>query len=224
MKNQLLLTICMLLLPILCAAQEVNERYYKDASLKKEVSKEKANFVRAVTQHEEGSETTSVKNIGKNEIIRSQTYQGTEPVGVWVIQYIGGPRPIDYDFKLNYSEEQCSDSSGLILDDYFADNKSIGYVAPKISTGEQSFMQFLSKTVVYPAGALKEHIQGTVKVNFTITQDGSIEDIHVLEGKHILLDKEAMRVIRKLKLAGPPLLNGHAQEVCVSMPIRFAVR
>lgn len=213
-----------LLIPVLCSAQESSERFYKDASLKKEVPKEKATYASTVTQHADGSVTSSVKHIGKNQVIRSQTYQGAEPVGTWVIQYIGGPRSIDYAFDLNYSENQCSNNNALILDDYFADNKSIGYIAPKISTGEQSFMQFLVKTVVYPAGAVKEHIQGTVKVNFTITQDGSIEDIYVLEGKHILLDKEAVRVIRKLQLASPPLLNGQTQSVCVSMPVRFAVR
>ncbi len=224
MNKHLFLTFCILIIPILCSAQEVNERFYKDASLRKETLEAKANFVKTVTQHEDGSVTTSVKNIRKNEIIRSQTYQGTEPVGTWVIQYMSGPRSIDYAFQLSYSDEKCPDNKGLVLDDYFADNASIGYKAPRIASGEQTFMQFLGKNMVYPDGAVREHIQGRVMVNFTITQTGSIENIYVLEGKHLLLDKEAMRVIRKLKLATPPTLNGEAQELCVSVPLRFAVR
>ncbi|MBC5993297.1 energy transducer TonB [Pontibacter cellulosilyticus] len=220
MMKHILLFI-LLVIPAASMAQETSERYFKDQSLRKETPKEKAAYAKIETRHADGSVTNAVKNLRKDEIIRSQTYRGAEPVGVWIIQYGSGPKPIDYNFTLEYSGDQCIGAQKLIISDYFADNDSIGYKAPKIATGEKSFNYFLGTNIVYPAGALREGIQGTVLVNFTITKDGKIEDITVQQGKHLLLDKEAVRVIRKLKLASPPTLSGKAQDFCVTAPVGF---
>lgn len=222
MMKHILLFI-LLVIPAVSIAQETSERYFKDQSLRKETSKEKAAYAKIETRHTDGSVTTSVKNLRKGETIRSQTYRGAEPVGVWIIQYGSGPKPIDYNFTLEYSGDQCSGAQELPISDYFADNDSIGYKAPKIATGEKSFNYFLGSNIVYPAGALREGIQGTVLVSFTITKDGNVEDIYVQKGTHLLLDKEAVRVIRKLKLAAPPTLNGKAQDFCVTVPVKFRV-
>jgi TonB family protein len=63
--------------------------------------------------------------------------------------------------------------------------------------------------------------QGTVNLAFTITTEATIQDIIVTQGVDISLDKEAVRVIRALKLSNPALLNGKPQEVCITLPVRF---
>lgn len=152
--------------------------------------------------------TTSVKGILKDEVISSQTYKGAEPTGLWVYMSGSGPKTLDYSFTLNYSEVKCSEGNGIKTRDYFTDNDSIRYNAPKLSTGEKTFSQFLVQNIFYPPAARSNKIYGTVNLVFTITKDGNSENIYVQKGSHILLDKEAVRVIRKMKLSTPPTVNG----------------
>ncbi|QNF34731.1 energy transducer TonB [Adhaeribacter swui] len=134
-----------------------------------------------------------------------------------------GPKQLAYSFPFKYSDQKC-DSFNLNITDYFINNEAIGYKAPQISTGEKTFNQFIAKNIVYPGDAVRENIQGTVKLVFTITKDGNIENIYVQEGRHILLDKEAVRVVRKLKLLTPPIIKGQNQDLCVSMPVSFRLQ
>ena len=62
-----------------------------------------------------------------------------------------------------------------------------------------------------------------VFLKFTITSAGLIENIAILKGAHITLDKEAVRIIKLLKFVTPPSLKGKNQSVCVMMPIMFMI-
>lgn len=217
------LTFIFLTLAVICQAQVERTRYFKDGYLRKETRKEKAKYAEIVIENPDSSVTTSVKDLLKNEVTGSHTYKGAEPVGIWIYMYSSGPMYLDYSFPLRYSNATCPESSGVKINDYFIDDDAIGYKAPVLSTGESMFMKFLAKNTVYPRDALWEGIQGKVQVIFTITKDGKIENVYVQKGANILLDKEAVRVIRKIKLSSPPTLKGQSQEVCVSVPLAFKI-
>jgi TonB family protein len=219
-----ILTIILLTISVICNAQTTSTEYFSDQYLRKAASQEKAKYSETVTQNPDGSLTRSVKNIKKEEVISSETYKNNEQVGTWIYLSGSGPKSLDYSFPLIYSGEKCNESgAGVKIKNHFVDDNSIGYRAPTISTGEKTAYQFVGKNIIYPSRALRDNIQGIVDLVFTITKDGVIENIYVQRGINTLLDKEAVRVVKKMKFSTPPTLNGQGQDVCVSMPISFKV-
>lgn len=71
----------------------------------------------------------------------------------------------------------------------------------------------------YPAGAKLAHIQGTVRLEAVIGQDGSVEKLEVLSG-HPLLIKPALDAVRNWRYK-PLLLNGNPVEVVTEIDVSF---
>ena len=122
---------------------------------------------------------------------------------------------------LVYTENEC-DKNNLLpkLNNYFVDVDSLRYKAPMVSEKE-TFHLFLAKNLIYPAPAKENNIQGRVKAKFTIGKDGSVSNISIIDGVNVVLDKEFVRILRKLKFATPPKINGQPVELCVTAPCVF---
>lgn len=208
---------------MVCNAQTSETKYYKTSSHgEEEVSQDKAKYSQTITQNEDGSITKTRTNLKKNIVESSETLKGEEPFGIWIYLRGNGPAEMDYNFELVYSQDKCPKENVVPnMNDYFVDNPGQGYVAPKISTGEESLPQFVGRNMVYPAKARRGGIQGAVWVTFTITKQGNTENVYVTKGVHLVLDKEAVRVIRKLKFSKPPMVNGQPAYVCITMPLKF---
>ena len=67
------------------------------------------------------------------------------------------------------------------------------------------------------------HIQGTVIVGFVIKEDGSVSDAKIKKGVSIGLDKEAKRIVKKLKF-NPGIQDGKAVRVSYEVPIEFILK
>ena len=67
----------------------------------------------------------------------------------------------------------------------------------------------------------KEKIEGRVIVEFKIKKDGSIEDIKVLKGVREDLDKEAVRIIKKMPKWTPGRREGKIVEIHITLPVIF---
>jgi TonB family protein len=209
---------------VLIAQSTTETKYFNDKYSSKEVPKEKAKYSKTIKTNVDSSITTEIKQIKTNEIIRSRTFKGKEPFGIWICDNFSSKQELDYNFKLIYADPFCQDSaSNDIVNDFFVDNDSIGYKAPKISTGETSIYLAVSKIVVYPQDAVENGISGTVYLNFNITKDGKIENIAVTKGKNILLDKETVRVFRTLQFSSPAYLHGKPISICVRFPFKYTL-
>jgi TonB family protein len=220
--NKTITTILILALATICNGQTSQTKYFNSEWLGKEVSQEKAKFSQTIIQNADGTITTEVKEIKKNEIVSSETYKGNEPFGIWKFRYDKDYKTIDYNFPLIYSTEKCNDSLPIFTSDYFEDNDSLVYKAPKISTGELTIYQFIGKNIIFPSRAKDEGIQGTVYIQLTLTKEGTFENIVVKRGTNILLDKEAVRVLRQLKFSSPPTIKGQPYNFnCLTLPIKF---
>lgn len=212
-------TLCMLMFVAIGYAQVISTKYYQNEWSTKEVAPEKAKFVETISKDKTGAVTTELRNVKKNKIVQSETYKDEEPYGTWIYQRGSKTDVLDYSFSLNYDELLCTDSIPGI-NNYFENNDTLKYRAPTLEGGEHIF-QFIAKAIVYPTFAKENVIEGKVVLRFIITADGAVEQAVIVKGNHIVLDKEAARVIRMLKFANPPMLNGQQKKVCVTFPITF---
>jgi TonB family protein len=94
-------------------------------------------------------------------------------------------------------------------------------IMPMYPGGVVGVTSVISNNLVYPLKARYMGIEGDVHVAFIIAEDGSIEDIHVIQSVSEELDEEAVRVVKKLKRFHPGFVANQPVEVEMWLPIRF---
>ena len=95
---------------------------------------------------------------------------------------------------------------------------------PEFPGGIKAWQKYLSDHLRYPQLARSEEIQGTVYVNFVVSKDGSISNITVVKGLGGGCSEEAARVLAAAPRWKAGKQNGHAVNVKMTLPIRFALR
>ncbi len=134
------------------AAQTGNTKYYKNAYAGEEVPREKAKYAQTITDNPDGSISKEWKNLKKNQVESRAILKGDEPVGIWVYMTLKGPEEMDYDFTLEYTDQECP--KDIAIKNFFADEPGISYEAPKLATG------MLFASALLPAGALADEPEG----------------------------------------------------------------
>lgn len=204
-----------------CLAQ-TETKYYSSQSMDKEVPQAKAKFSMTISKQADGVITTELKDLKKN--ITLEAFRGEEPIGVWTYRRAIGTAELNYNFELKYSDEDCKNGGELEkIKKFFEDDASVGYKCPKVSADNDpsAFSKLIARALVYPVKARRYGIQGAVQMSFTITKEGNVENVVVTKGVDIVLDKEAVRVMREIKFSTPPTLNGQPVSICVKMPLTF---
>ncbi|MEO0526107.1 MAG: energy transducer TonB [Bacteroidota bacterium] len=74
----------------------------------------------------------------------------------------------------------------------------------------------------YPSQAVSQGISGKVYTIFSISQTGKVENIRV-RGPHLLLEREALRILKFLPDMIPGKRNGDPVKVPYSIPITFTL-
>ncbi|MDX5395698.1 MAG: energy transducer TonB [Hymenobacteraceae bacterium] len=92
---------------------------------------------------------------------------------------------------------------------------------PQFPGGSEALLKYLQENIVYPEVGVKNNIQGTNYIQFTVTREGSITDIVVLKSLALELDNEAVRVIKQMPTWIPGKQNGRAVPVRYTIPVRF---
>lgn len=87
--------------------------------------------------------------------------------------------------------------------------------------GARAMMNYLSCNVNYPQAAADNGIQGRVIVKFVVEKDGSIGNVTVVKGVDRDLDKEAIRVVKKMPKWQPGKINGVPVRSFFNLPITF---
>jgi periplasmic protein TonB len=89
---------------------------------------------------------------------------------------------------------------------------------------ESSVIQYVSKTVKYPAIAKDAGIQGTVYVYYEIDKSGAVTNVEVLRGVHPSLDKAAEMVVKNMPKHSPGEQRGKPVRVRYTIPVRFTIK
>lgn len=80
----------------------------------------------------------------------------------------------------------------------------------------------INEILIYPDSLLKENTGGSVTSQFTITTDGEIRDIKLLQKAHPLLNKEAIRILQSLPRIRPAVKDGRLIPYKYELSIKFS--
>ncbi len=92
---------------------------------------------------------------------------------------------------------------------------------PEFPGGMNALMQYLLRSIRYPAICQQQGIQGRVVVQFVVDADGSITDIQVVKRVNPHLDKEAVRVVSAMPKWIPGMQNGENVRTKFTLPVSF---
>lgn len=149
-----------------------------------------------------------------------------KPIMLYIADHNTGTIYLEYapDNDLSNREPKTDDESSPNPD--VSDTKIYTAVESpaEFPGGNAGLMDFLSKSIKYPAVAAENGVQGRVAVRFVITDDGSIRDILILKSVSPELDKEAIRVIKSMPKWKPATTNGHRVNSYYTMPVTFKLK
>lgn len=94
-------------------------------------------------------------------------------------------------------------------------------VMPAYKGGMEGMIKTLKKNMRYPASARRMGKEGTVYVEFVVSDEGEVKDVKILRGFDLDCDKEAVRLVEKLTEWTPGLQNKMAVNVKMVLPIKF---
>lgn len=90
--------------------------------------------------------------------------------------------------------------------------------------GQAALMKWLSNNIRYPEAAAQNDIQGRVVVKFVVEKDGSIGKAEIVRGVDKDLDREALRVVKKMPKWQPGKNNGVAVRSYFNLPVTFKLQ
>lgn len=91
--------------------------------------------------------------------------------------------------------------------------------------GDAALLAWINSNIQYPPMAVEDDAQGRVMVSFVVEKDGSITAVKVERGRHPELDKEALRVVRKIpKKFTPAKQNGKNVRYKFNLPVTFKLQ
>jgi TonB family protein len=95
---------------------------------------------------------------------------------------------------------------------------------PEFPGGGDALNIWLSENIIYNAMAQRQGIEGTVEVQFNVSETGKISDIKIIKSVHKLLDMEAIRLIKSMPDWVPGSTKGMPSGDVFTMPIHFILR
>lgn len=87
--------------------------------------------------------------------------------------------------------------------------------------GTAAIYRHLASVLRYPALAMENGQQGTVKVRFTVNTDGSLSDLTVVQSVTPEIDREALRCVKTLRGFTSGKIGGKPVKSSFVLPIKF---
>lgn len=103
---------------------------------------------------------------------------------------------------------------------------SIYYIADKMPVfpgGENQIFKFIYKNLNYPKKALADKTEGKVVVEFVVNKKGKVEQVEVVKSVSEELDKEAIKIIKKMPKWTPAMQDSQLVAVRQTLPIKFQI-
>lgn len=95
---------------------------------------------------------------------------------------------------------------------------------PRFPGGDSAMYRYLQTQTVYPARAIEKGWEGTVRVRFLISRDGTVGRAKVTQSVYPVLDEEARRVISEMPVWVPGRSHNLPVELYFMLPVRFVLQ
>ena len=92
---------------------------------------------------------------------------------------------------------------------------------PSFPGGKEALKAYLAENVRYPKELEGTCVQGRVIITFIVEADGSLSHAKVIKSVHPALDKEALRVVKKMPKWIPGQQDYHKVRVRYIIPVTF---
>ncbi len=101
--------------------------------------------------------------------------------------------------------------------------RNVDYI-PSFPGGYKGLQKYFDDNLEYPVDAQDQGVEGTVRIGFTVDENGKLMN-PVVEGNNegYGLDEEALRVIRKMPTWVPGKINGKPVKTKFTLPVKFVL-
>ncbi|MBY5956904.1 TonB family protein [Membranicola marinus] len=102
-----------------------------------------------------------------------------------------------------------------------------GPLSKKVQCAEKKFLEYLYENIGYPAIARKNNIQGQVIATFTITKDGTVDEVHIIRDLGARLGDEVERLLVNMNSQGkwtPAIKDGKPVDFEMTLPVSFQLK
>ena len=122
-----------------------------------------------------------------------------------------------FNIPVKFALQQVEKQQGIDVETLF----SIDEKEAEFPGGTAALLKWIQNNTVYPAVAIENKIQGTVRCQFVVEKDGSITNVQVVKGINLYLDREAIRVLNLLPKFKPGEQRNQTVRSTVNVPIFF---
>ena len=96
---------------------------------------------------------------------------------------------------------------------------------PEFPGGMPALIEYMQKEMRYPKKCREAGVEGRSLITFVVKKNGKVKNFEVARSSgDKLLDKEAMRVIKKMPKWKPGMHDGKKVNVLFTLPITFKLR
>ena len=93
--------------------------------------------------------------------------------------------------------------------------------SPRFPGGDKALSDFIKRNMRYPKSAKGTEIEGRVHVGFYVETDGSLTNLSIEKSTDSRLNKEALRIVKKMPKWEPGQLGGIVARMKCVLPITF---
>lgn len=98
------------------------------------------------------------------------------------------------------------------------------FFPPRFPGGDSTLQDYLRRNIRYPNLAREQEIEGTVRLEFFINEQGLPEDIRVIRGIGGGCSQEAIRVVKNMPSWTPGTYKGRKIRMLYALPLGFQLR
>lgn len=92
---------------------------------------------------------------------------------------------------------------------------------PSYPGGDEARSKYIIQNLKYPDAAIKDDLEGTVYVQFTVQTDGKVTNVHILKGISPELDEASLNLIKGMPDWIPAKAGGKEVPFVYTMPLKF---
>lgn len=206
----------------------VTKLYFKGFFERIKTQPKSAEFVEVVNTLPDSSIHAEIRHISLDQIVLDAFFRKKEPVGIWYYHLNSGGKILNYDFPLDYgsaapdsNEKALFVPEELKITNYLVSVPEKEYIAPEFGTGDADLSEFMQNNLVFPYFSMVSQVEGRVLIGLQIDEEGKVSDIKIENGVNILLDKEAMRIMKKLRFKSGATYKGKPIRVYYRLYISF---